>query len=109
MPADPEELLSLSVEVSGSIADVEAAGELDAHTAPLLAERVAKVIGDGATSIRLNMAGIGFIDSSGLRVLISIQQDAVERGGGLELRSTSATTQRLLDITGLSEQLSGTV
>ena len=40
---------------------------------------------------------------SGLRVFVSARESMRERSGDLVLRSPSANTERLLDITGLTE------
>jgi len=81
------------------------AGELDPHTAPLLDEHVRQAI-DGATPILvLDLVDLTFIDSSGLRSVIAAHKALAERGGRLVLRSPGATTRRLLDVTGLTDQL----
>jgi anti-sigma B factor antagonist len=53
----------------------------------------------------LVLSNLGFIDSSGLRVLIAADRDITERGGTLTLRSPSETVRRLLEITGLNDHL----
>jgi anti-anti-sigma factor len=77
-------------------------GELDPHSAPLLLERVRGAVvwcPDG--TLVLELGGVTFIDSSGIRVLIEAKQ-AMEAGGGrLELANATPVTRRLLQITGL--------
>ena len=80
------------------------AGELDAHTAPQLAERLVELpSGDG--NIVLDIERIEFMDSSGLRVVIDVHQRAADAGRRLVLRHPSSTVQRLLDISGLADHL----
>jgi len=80
-------------------------GELDPHTAPTLREHLDAAVGSATTEVVLDVAGLSFIDSSGLRVIIAAHKDMEGRGGRLILRSPTATTRRLLDITGLADHI----
>lgn len=81
-------------------------GELDPHTAPLLRDQVDLVTADGTThTLVLDVAGLRFIDSSGLRVIIGAHKEMTARSGRLVLRAPTDTTRRLLDITGLAEHI----
>jgi anti-anti-sigma factor len=80
-------------------------GELDPHTAPLLRDRIDQALADNTTTLVLDVSGLRFIDSSGLRVIIGAHKDMAGRGGRLVLRSPTETTRRLLDITGLVDHL----
>jgi anti-sigma B factor antagonist len=76
-------------------------GEIDSYTAPELAERLA---GDPPVEV-LDLAGVSFIDSSGLRVIVEAHQSRLAAGSRLVLRSPSAAVQRLLEISGLAGHL----
>jgi anti-sigma B factor antagonist len=78
------------------------AGEIDGNTSPVLA---AALLGKSADAIELDMAGIEFVDSSGLRVLIEAHQKAQAAGGSLTLISISETVARLLEISGVDTYL----
>jgi anti-anti-sigma factor len=78
-------------------------GEIDAHTAPELADHFA-LLPDG-DDIALDMAGVDFIDSSGLRVLIDVHQRAEEAGRRLIITRQSTPVARLIEITGLTDLL----
>jgi len=80
-------------------------GELDPHTAPLLRERIDGARTENTAVLVLDIGGLRFIDSSGLRVIIGAHKDMTGRGGRLILRSPTETTRRLLDITGLVDHL----
>jgi anti-anti-sigma factor len=78
------------------------AGEIDASTAPALDDALSHLpIGDGP--VVLDLSGVSFIDSSGLRVLISLAGRARDEGRSVALRDPSPTVARLLEITGLAE------
>jgi anti-anti-sigma factor len=101
VPSELEDPLTIDASREGDVAVLVLRGELDPHTAPRLRAQIDSAVDDGAHDVVLDLAGLGFIDSSGLRVIISAHKEAGERGGRLVLRSPSPTAKRLLDITGL--------
>ena len=79
-------------------------GELDPATAPVLQAAVEEVMQDPAVKrLVLDLGGLDFVDSSGLRVFVTTRDALRARSGELVLRSPSANTERLLSITGLTE------
>lgn len=78
-------------------------GEIDAHSAPLLEERLGSV---APGPVALDMSGVVFMDSSGLRVLVGEQQRRSAAGGQLTIVDPSAGVQRLLAIVGLGSLFS---
>ena len=81
-------------------------GELDPHTAPILRSAVEQVEPElDDTTLVFDLSQLRFVDSSGLRVIISTHRLMADRGGRLVLRSPSSTTQRILAVTGLADQI----
>jgi anti-anti-sigma factor len=81
-------------------------GELDPYTAPRFADAIDPLQREESVSqIVVDLAGVRFIDSSGLRVLIAAEHALAERGGRLVLRAPSPATRRLLEITDLLDRL----
>jgi anti-anti-sigma factor len=73
-------------------------GEIDAATAPALQRRL-----EARPLVHvLDMEGVTFLDSSGLKVL-AIANRARHSEGPLMLRAPSASVRRLLDIAGLAD------
>ena len=95
--------LKLATERDGARAVVTIQGELDAYSAPSLEEEVSQLLGDGVTELVLNLSGTKFLDSSGLRAILTAQRRLSERDGRLSLRAPSEPVRRLLDITGLTD------
>ena len=77
-------------------------GELDAHSAPAVADRFA-TLPAGAGDVVIAMAEVTFMDSSGLRVLIDLQQRAGDASRRLVLDSPSQSVTRLLEVSGLAD------
>jgi len=73
-------------------------GEIDAHTAPALAEAIGASDRD---HLVLDMAGVEFLDSSGLRVLIEAHQSADADSRTVQLANPSSAVNRLLEISGI--------
>ncbi len=80
-------------------------GELDPHTAPVLRDRIDETVAPDTTTLVLEVSGLRFIDSSGLRVIIGAHKEMAGRDGRLILRAPTDTTRRLLDITGLVDHI----
>ncbi|MGK0274991.1 MAG: anti-sigma B factor antagonist [Ilumatobacter sp.] len=78
-------------------------GEIDAHTCADLAAALEPLPGSG--DVHIDMAGVQFMDSSGLRVLIGAHQraDAAERK--LLIDRPSKSVFRIIEISGLSDHL----
>jgi len=105
VPPELEHPLTIEVHREGDEATLTLTGELDPHTAPMLTDELETLMGEGVTSVVLVLSDLGFIDSSGLRVVIAADRDLTASGGRLVLRSPSETVRRLLEITGLLDHL----
>jgi len=95
--------LVLNTQTEGEHAVIAIKGELDAYTAPGLEEQVTKLLGDGVRTIVLDLGDTGFLDSSGLRAILTSQRRLTEAGGELRLQRPSEPVTRLLEITGLTD------
>lgn len=78
------------------------AGEVDAHSSESFATALTEA-GEQSEAVIVDMGGVTFMDSSGLRVLVEAQQRAEAGGPSLVLRSPSRQITRLLDLAGLTE------
>lgn len=79
-------------------------GEVDPHTTDQLDEAVDAALADRPHLV-LDFAGVTFIDSAGLRSLIRALRRSEEAGGSLVLRAPRPSTIRVLEITGLTDEL----
>ncbi len=100
-PSQDPPLLDVAVTTDDGRSRVSVAGELDAASAGEL-EAALSAVADGGT-VELDLGGVSFIDSSGLRALLVAQQAADDAGGSLVLAVTTPAVDRLLELTGLSE------
>jgi len=95
--------LVLSTERDGDAAVVSVRGELDAYSAPGLEDQVARLTDGGVSKVVLDLSGTGFLDSSGLRAILTVQRRLREHNGLMALRTPSEPVTRLLEITGLTD------
>ena len=79
-------------------------GDVDSHTTDLLSSHL-DALGTADGDVTLDLTDVAFIDSSGLRVVVSAHQASAEAGHRLVLVAPSSAVQRLLEITGLQEHL----
>jgi anti-sigma B factor antagonist len=85
---------------------LEAGGELDLYTAPRLRDEVLTTLEGGATQIALDLREVGFIDSTGLGILVACLKRVREREGRLVvIAPETSPLRRLLALTGLEQAL----
>ena len=77
--------------------------EVDLATAPELESYVQRAFAIAPESVLLDLNGLTFIDSSGLRVLVALSNEARAREASFVLRNVPRHAERVLDLTGLSE------
>jgi anti-sigma B factor antagonist len=82
-------------------AEVHLVGDLDISTAPLLREGLLSVLTGGSCDIVLDMGRLGFIDSTGLSVVVAAFKRAREDGREVVLRNPTPPTRKVLEISGL--------
>jgi anti-sigma B factor antagonist len=82
------------------------AGELDAATVPVLEATLEQLCADGAREIVLDLHELSFIDSSGLRLILSGKQLCERHGCDFALTRPRPAAQHLFELTGLVGRLS---
>ena len=80
-------------------------GELDLASAPLLQTEIENSEIASASMLVLDLEELTFIDSTGLRVLLTAYEHAQQRGQEFAVTQGSPQVQRLLSITGVGEHL----
>lgn len=80
-------------------------GELDVATADQLGLALEPLVTIEGASIVVDLEGVSFMDSSGLRTVVRAASATETRGGSLVLAGVSGAVTRLLEVTGLIDQL----
>jgi anti-sigma B factor antagonist len=82
-------------------------GEVDLVSAPVLADEVdALALGPGHRVV-VDLAGVDFMDSTGLHVLVRLHRRVEQVEGVLTVRDPSPQVRHLLELTGLLPLLGG--
>jgi anti-sigma B factor antagonist len=76
-------------------------GEVDLISAPTLEQAIRELIDGGVRALTVDLSGVRFMDSTGLRVLMSCYKRLAEVGGELTLGSPTDAVRRVLDVSGL--------
>ena len=91
--------LSVDVDTSGALV---VHGDIDIAGGPTLDTYVMR--SENGRPIVLDLDDVDFIDSSGLRTLLTATRRASERGTLVRLRNVGTTVRRMLEITGTADQ-----
>lgn len=79
-------------------------GDVDMATAPQLREAIEAVAGSGRQRVVVNLAGVSFMDSSGIAALCLAKQTLDERSAVLALASLSRPVQAILELAGVASE-----
>jgi anti-sigma B factor antagonist len=98
--------LDLNTEqVSDGTVRLAFAGEFDIATAPHVEEELARVEGERPALIVLDLRGLEFMDSTGLRAIVAADARAREDGRRVAIVRGPEAVQRIFEVTGLEERL----
>jgi anti-sigma B factor antagonist len=95
--------LDIRTEHEADMCVVSVTGEVDVYTSPTLKLHLAKAVEDGCGRLAVSLDGVGFIDSSGLGVLVGALRRAKERGGDLVIVCSREPIIKIFRITGLDK------
>lgn len=79
---------------------VDLSGNLDTHTSGAASEELAR-IAQGASKLLLNLEGLEFLSSAGLRVLLRTSKQLKRAGGETKICGAKGTVLEVLEISGL--------
>lgn len=80
------------------------AGRLDTNTAPEL-EMALKAIGPAKQTLHLNLKGIEYVSSAGLRVILLAHKIMLPTGGKMLIKEPSEFCRQVLNATGMDSIL----
>ncbi|MGH2981579.1 MAG: STAS domain-containing protein [Solirubrobacterales bacterium] len=97
--------------VDGGVGAFVVTGELDQATAGELREPLQEAINGGTRAVMIDMTDCGFIDSTGLGVIVEAWKALEDRDGdgrevGLSICCPEPEVRRLMEVTGLDQAIS---
>jgi stage II sporulation protein AA (anti-sigma F factor antagonist) len=99
--AESPELLIVRVNRSDDVTTVALIGEIDMSNADTLREQLEPLNGD----VVVDLAWLGFLDSSGIATLNEQRRRLEDGGGSFRMRRPTAHVREVLGIVGLDEWL----
>jgi len=97
--------MEISSQRQGDILDVKIKGRLDGYWADHLKDSMEELIRGGAHRILLNLAGISYMSSAGIGLLVHFHKKLNSIDGSFVIASPSEPVKRVLDLCGLSAML----
>ena len=79
---------------------IEVSGSVDALTAPELTKVLLSRIAEGHVNLVVDLIGVEFMSSAGLRTLLGAVKEARSHGGDLRITSTNAGIDKVLKMSG---------
>lgn len=104
-PAVTPGQLTIASRIGADEVTLTVGGEIDLASAPALERELREVESSRPSRIRVELAALEFIDSTGIHLLIDAQQRADANGHQLVLTHAPAHAQRLFRLTGISASL----
>lgn len=97
--------LTVSSWRDGDVHTIALAGELDLATAERVEQELRRVEATDAASIVVDLSGLAFMDSTGIRILVGADARSRADSERLALRHGPAAVQRVVELSGLTDLL----
>jgi anti-anti-sigma factor len=88
-----------------TVAELVLVGSLDSSWSSYLSDRIDEVVRGGAIEVRLDMAGISYLSSNGIAILVRYHNQLRKIGGRFRIVADSEEVSRVLQLTGVSKIL----
>ena len=95
--------MTIEIKKNESTTTIELVGRLDTITAPALEKTINESVGNTENLI-LDFAGIEYISSAGLRVLLGAQK-RLQKSGSMKLVNVSEDVMEVFEMTGFADIL----
>jgi anti-sigma B factor antagonist len=100
----PQQLEIQSI-IAGGWHTLRLSGELDLVSTHLLDDAIAHVNAIAIDGITLDLSKVAFIDSTGVRAVLTLRERCRERGAEFQIVPGPPAVQRVFDVTGLRDLL----
>ncbi len=92
--------MHIQEEKKGSTTIYSLGGRLDSTTSPAVEEKILSSIKNGTTDVILDFAGLDYISSAGIRVLVHCHKELEKKHGHIFLACVPKPIENVLYITG---------
>jgi anti-anti-sigma factor len=87
------------------IAEVVLVGSLDSSWSSYLSDRIDEVVRGGALEVRIDMAGVSYLSSNGIALLVRYHKQLRQIGGRFRIVADSEAVSHVLRLTGVTQIL----
>ncbi len=94
---------SIETENGQDISVMKVKGRVDSDTAPQFDNALSRLLNDKRNKIVLNLQGVEFLSSAGLRAMVKALKDAQNSGGDVRLASVSEPIEVILRTVGMMQ------
>ena len=95
--------MTIKIKVNADSTTIAVAGRLDTTTAPILDKTINEDIKD-VKNLILDIAGVTYISSAGLRVLLGAQKK-MQKIGSMKVKNVCAEIMEIFEMTGFADIL----
>ena len=95
--------MTMEIKKNADATTIEIAGRLDTTTAPLLEKAINEDIGD-TTNLVLDLKGVQYISSAGLRVILGAQKK-MQKLGSMKVVNVCEAVMEIFEMTGFADIL----
>lgn len=95
--------MTIEIKKNATETVIEAVGRLDTTTAPVLDKTINEDI-EGTKNLVLDLKGVEYISSAGLRVLLSAQKK-MQQNGSMKVKNVCAEVMEVFEMTGFADIL----
>ena len=95
--------MTIEIKRDSNTLTIELVGRLDTTTAPALERSINENV-ENTTNLVLDLKGLEYISSAGLRVLLSSQKK-MQKNGSMKLRNVCQEVMDVFDMTGFADIL----
>ena len=92
--------MNITTETIDGIQVVRLNGDLDTTSSPQAQEAIDTLLDSGASNLLVNLEHVGFVSSTGLRVLLSTAKRLRSVGGNLRISNLNETVNEVFEISG---------
>ena len=93
--------MDIDVTESGGVTVVVPRGDLDMAAADQMKRTLTELVDKGQSKLLMDLGGVGYIDSSGMGVLVAAMKHARGRGGDLRLCALQDDVRAIFELTRL--------
>lgn len=99
-------MATITIADMNDIRIIEVIGRLDGDTAPEMGRLLDQALNTGHVRLVLDLGGVDYISSTGLREIVRIYKRAQLQGGDLRLANPSEPVMTVMELAGLDTALS---